>query len=95
MGCHLIETYSSLFNWSKSETLRVNWRQFANADSKYLYDKLVRKCKISEIEPSSLNSIETWIFAVRNFSVDEILNEIVGITYINFWWQCIQTPPKT
>jgi hypothetical protein len=79
MRCNLIETYSSLLNWSKSEPFCVNQRQLANTDTKYLYDKLVQECKTSEIEPPSLNSVKSWIFAVRNFSVDEILNEIVGM----------------
>ena len=79
MGCNLIKIYSSLLNRSKSEPLCVNWRQLANADAKYLHDKLVQECKKSEIEPPSLNSVKTWIFATWNFSVDEILNEIVGM----------------
>ena len=79
MECNLIKTYSSLLNRSKSEPLCVNQRQLANADAKYLHDKLVRECKKSEIEPPSLNSVETRILASWNFSIDEILNEIVGM----------------
>jgi hypothetical protein len=79
MECNLIKTYSSLLNRSKSEPLCVNRRQLANADAEYLHDKLVRECKTSEIEPPSLNSVETWIFAMRNCSFDEIQNEIVGM----------------
>ncbi len=79
MGCNLIETYSSLLNQSKSEPVCVNGRQLSNADAKYLHDKLVWECKKSETEPPSFNSVEMWIFAMQNFSVDEILNEIVGM----------------
>ena len=34
---------------------------------------------MSAIEPPSLNSVETWIFALQTFLVDEIVTEIVGI----------------
>ena len=79
MGCNLIKIYSSLLNRSKSSPWCVNRRQLANADAKYLHDKLVQECKKSKIESRSLNSVETWIFVMQNFSVDEILNEIVGM----------------
>jgi hypothetical protein len=51
----------------------------ANADAKYLYDKLVQECKMLEIESPSLNLVKTWVLAARNFSIDEILNEKVGV----------------
>ena len=47
-------------------------------DTKYLYDKLIRECAESAIEPPSLKSVETWIMVARKFSIDEIVNEIVG-----------------
>ena len=77
----MIKIYSSLSTRSKSEPRCVNWRQLANADAEYLHDKLVRECKKSAIELPPLNSVAMWIFAVRNFSVDEILNEIVGMDH--------------
>ncbi len=30
------------------------------------------------IEPPSFKSVETWILAARNFSIDEVLTEIFG-----------------
>jgi hypothetical protein len=30
------------------------------------------------IEPPSFKSVETWILTARNFSVDEVLTEIIG-----------------
>ena len=53
-------------------------RQLANTDAKYLYDKLIRECAESAIEPPSLKSVKTWIMVARNFSIDEIVNEIIG-----------------
>ena len=33
---------------------------------------------ISNIEPPSLKSVETWIMVAWNFFIDEIVNEIIG-----------------
>jgi hypothetical protein len=33
---------------------------------------------ISDYEPPSLKSVKTWIMVARKFSIDEIVNEIVG-----------------
>ena len=37
-----------------------------------------RECAESAMESLSLKSVETWILVARKFSIDEIVNEIVG-----------------
>ena len=76
--CNMARAYSTLMIRSKSEPCCLNWRQLAKTDAKYLYDKLIRECAESAIEPPSLKSVETWIMVARNLSIDEIVNEIVG-----------------
>lgn len=76
--CNMARAYSTLMIRSKSEPRCFNWRQLANADAKTLYDKLIRECAESAMESPSLKSVETWILVARNFSIDEIVNEIVG-----------------
>ena len=68
---------STLMIRSKSKPCCFNWRQLANADAKTLYDKLIWECAESVIEPPTLKSVETWILVARNFSIDEIANEII------------------
>ena len=76
--CNMVRVYSTMMIHSKSEPCCLNWRQLANTDAKYLYDNLIRECAESAIESPSLKSVETWILVARNFSIDEIVNEIVG-----------------
>ena len=76
--CNMARAYSTLMIRSKSETCCFNWRQLANAEAKYSYDKLIQECTESAIKPPSLKSVETWIMVARNFSIDEIKNEIIG-----------------
>ena len=64
---------------SKSEYHCFNQRQLSNRETEYLHIKLIRECKKSAIEPPSLSSVQTWIHIVRNFSLDEIMNEIIGL----------------
>jgi len=73
----MAKAYSTLMIHSKSTPCCFNWRQLANADAKNLYDKLIRECAESAMEPPSLESVETWIMVARNFSIDEIVNEII------------------
>ena len=72
------KTYISLMTWSKSEPRFFNWSQLENTKTKHLHNKLVRECKKSVIDPPSFKSVENWILTARNFSVDEVLTEIVG-----------------
>jgi hypothetical protein len=76
--CNMARAYSTLMIRSKSEPCCFNWRQLANADTKTLYYKLIWESVESEMEPLSRKSVKTWILVARNFSIDEILNEIVG-----------------
>ena len=73
----MARAYSTLMIRSKSEPCCFNWRQLANT-AKYLYDKLIRECAESAIEPPSLKSVKTWILVAWNFSIDEIVNNIIG-----------------
>ncbi len=75
--CNMARAYSTLMIRSKSEPCCSNWRQWANADAKYLYDKQIRECVESAIEPPSLKLVETWIPVAWNFSIDESVNEII------------------
>ena len=47
----------------------------------------------SAIEPLSLKSVEAWIMVAWTFSIDEIVNEIVG-TDENILWIARDTPFK-
>ncbi len=75
---NIAKTYTSLMIRSKSEPCCFNQRQLANTETEYLHNKLIRECKKSVIKLPLFNSVETWILA-RNFSLDEILTEIVGM----------------
>ncbi len=72
-------TYTSLMIQSKSDPRCFNQRRLANTETEYLHNKLIRECKKSAIEPPSLSSVQTWIHNVRNFSLYEIMNEIIGM----------------
>ena len=76
---NIAKTYTSLMIWSKSEPRCFNQRQLANTETEYLHNKLIRECKKSAIEPSSLSSVETWIHNARIFCLYEIMNEIIGM----------------
>ena len=80
-GFDVGNTYISLMTQPKSKPCCFNQRQLANAETEHLHNKLVRECKKSVIDPPSFKSVKNWILTARNFSVDEVLNEIVGTDY--------------
>ena len=79
IGFDVAKTYISLMSRSKSKPCCFNWRQLANTETKHLHNKLVWECKKSAIEPPLFDSVKTWILTARNFSLDEVLTEIVGM----------------
>jgi hypothetical protein len=79
MEYNIAKTYTSLMIWSKSEPRCFNQKQLTNTETEYLHNKLIRECKKSAIEPPSLSSVQTWIDSVRDFSLYEIMNEIIGM----------------
>ena len=68
MEYNIAMTYTSLMIRSKSEARCYDQRQLANTETEYIHNKLIWE-----------SSVQTWIHNARNFSLYEIMNEIIGM----------------